>query len=909
MLVKGQNAIRLNIYNILLAIFFGLVVDLILCFIKKKEKLILIIIFSFIGLIYMLESYLYKMYNTFYNIAMIKNMAADVMRTYIIDILKLVFDNYLILILNLLPIVLLIVHYRKEKPLKKKATTRIVTKVNAKTSVKAKVTKKVKIRKHVKLKYDYKQIILFMPVLVIFILNIILFAVTSKNLMSEYSFSDAVYKYGLNTGIVMDIMSGIKKSNYNLGKSETLFIENKSNDNEYNMLDLDFDAINEKNAKNYNIKNLNAYVSSLTPSKKNEYTGLFKGKNLIMICAESFYAPAVNEKLMPTIYRLLNNGFRYTDYYSALSNISTTAGEFQYIMGLIPALGGQCMRETINHDNYFTIANQMKRIGYNTACFHDGNYFYYNRDITHENFGYEYYMAMGNGLEKLIKDRDDFELFDKTIDLYKDKKPFSVYYMTYDCHLPYHIQFPKYKQYFNMINEVYGDDITYETKIFYAKMISFDRALENLLKKLEECGLLDDTVICMAADHYPYGLQQYNDKSIFDVCGYSYTKEEIDKRDKNSMTIWCTDLEKDTFKLDKNVKGPTYSVDVLPTLSNLFGLEYDSRLLVGRDVFSEVKPLVIWDNYSFKTEDIFYNSITKTITKTSDKNVSEDEIADLKRIVSNKIDYSKDVVIADYFKYLFADKKESIVSSSSQLVKKSVKNKQKKEATYKDIAELQEKFQEAKCASEIKNVESPDDYETVKFGRYEQDGNVDNGKEDIEWIILQKYDGAVLLVSKYILDTMPYDEDSSYKIWDDTTVRKFLNNDFYNESFNSDEKNIIFNMMHKEAGVDYIDKIYMLNEDECKLFFGLEPLKKEYKKLATSGTEYAKKKGLFVKDFDENWYDGNSIYWLIPQDLKNTNYPQVEYNGFINRYAASHALSAYGVRPVISVVFNKDSNG
>ncbi len=119
-------------------------------------------------------------------------------------------------------------------------------------------------------------------------------------------------------------------------------------------------------------------------------------------------------------------------------------------------------------------------------------------------------------------------------------------------------------------------------------------------------------------------------------------------RDSNALIIWNGCLE------DKNLKveTPVYSLDILPTLSNLFGLNYDSRLLVGRDVFSDTEPLVLWPEYSWKTDKGTYDSGSRTFTPAEGVEVDDSYVDRIKAIVSNKISYSREVQNLKYFQVL-----------------------------------------------------------------------------------------------------------------------------------------------------------------------------------------------------------------------------------------------------------------
>ncbi|MEQ6391142.1 sulfatase-like hydrolase/transferase [Bacillaceae bacterium S4-13-58] len=183
----------------------------------------------------------------------------------------------------------------------------------------------------------------------------------------------------------------------------------------------------------------------------------------------------------------------------------------------------------------------------------------------------------------------DLEMMELSIPEYIDDQPFHAYYMTVSGHMQYNF----FGNQMAMKNKKYVEDLPYSDagKTYLATQVELDRALEYLLKKLEEKGIADKTFIALSADHYPYGLEN---EVIEELSG-----KKVDQN---------FDLYKSTFILDtKNmdpitIEDPTSSLDILPTLSNLMGLDYDSRLLIGRDVISESDPLVFFLNKSFITD-------------------------------------------------------------------------------------------------------------------------------------------------------------------------------------------------------------------------------------------------------------------------------------------------------------------
>ncbi len=402
------------------------------------------------------------------------------------------------------------------------------------------------------------------------------------------------------------------------------------------------------------IAELNKYVSSLSPSLKNKYTGIFEGKNLIFISAEAFCAEVIDSKLTPTLYRLATKGINFTDYYQS-AGAGTTGGEYQNIFGLLPTDGGKSFKNTANHLNYFTMGSQLDRLGYFGMAFHNNSYTYYDRHKTHINLGYSNgFMGYGNGMEKYVKKQwpqSDLEMIKGTLDLYVDKEPFNIYYMSVSGHSVYSKSGNAMtrKHWDKVKNLDYSDDV----KGYFAANLELEYALEYLVSELEAKGIADETVICIASDHFPYGLD--NDAALGKMPLlselYGYSVKDVFQRDHNRLILWCGSLEDEEPII---VDTPTSSLDILPTLSNLFGTEFDSRLMPGRDVFSDAPALFFNLSYDWKTEyGTYYSSKGKFVPADESVELPKNYVSTMKAIVRNKIRYCKGVLDTDYFRYLF----------------------------------------------------------------------------------------------------------------------------------------------------------------------------------------------------------------------------------------------------------------
>ena len=413
---------------------------------------------------------------------------------------------------------------------------------------------------------------------------------------------------------------------------------------------LDFEALAQEE-KDSSIASLHRYVAALTPSRQNQYTGLFEGKNLILITAEALTKEAIDPELTPTLYRLATQGIQFTDYYQPAWGASTISGEFSNLMGLVPTNGGMCMKEVKQQNFFLTMGHQMQKLGYWSAAYHNNNKDFYDRDQTHTLIGYDRFIALYGGLENVepVWPESDWEMMVETIPQYIDQQPFSVYYMTVSGHSVYSLTGSAMarKHYDEVKDLPYSEPV----KCYLAATLELEAAMKYLVEQLEEAGIADDTVIVMATDHYPYGLEKsstWNNASDYLAELYGVERYDHITRDHNALIIWSGCLEGQNIVVDE----PVYSLDILPTLSNLFGVEYDSRLLVGRDVFSGEMPLVLWPDFSWKTEKGIYNAQTGKFTPNPGQEADEEYLSYVHALVQNKITYCRYVLNNDYFKYL-----------------------------------------------------------------------------------------------------------------------------------------------------------------------------------------------------------------------------------------------------------------
>lgn len=468
---------------------------------------------------------------------------------------------------------------------------------------------------------------------------------TAKNLYYNQHYPNQMAQtFGILTTMRLDLertISGFEEKTIEVAETPDKEV-NKNPKIEYNITNIDYDSLIE-NETNEEIKNIHNYVKSSTPSEKNIYTGMFKGKNLIAIVAEAFSPIAVNKDLTPTLYKLVNSGFVFNNFYTPVYYVSTSDGEYVTLNSLLPKESVWSFSKSSKNYLPYAYGNLFKEMGYTTYAFHDGTYKYYNRHLSHPNMGYTY-KACGNGLEKSMKckiwPQSDLEMINATYDYYKDSEHFMTYYMTISGHLQYNF----YGNNMSYRNRELVKDLDKSTaiKAYIAAQKELDKALEELLNKLEADGKLDDTVIVLSADHYPYGLTT---DQISEVMNIEDSKFDIHK---NNLVIWSSTM-KEPIEINKYGE----SLDILPTVLNLFGIDFDSRLLMGRDLLSNSDGLVIFNDRSWITDKGKYNASTKVFTPFNNEQVDEDYIESINTKVYNKFVISKNILETNYYKYVF----------------------------------------------------------------------------------------------------------------------------------------------------------------------------------------------------------------------------------------------------------------
>ena len=466
---------------------------------------------------------------------------------------------------------------------------------------------------------------------------------TSNEDLFEYPSipSLAINQFGVITFGLLDI-----KSLY-VDPPET-YIFDATDDNISFDVDREFDdtlwqeVIEDEDDETLNM--ISNYLMSSTITDYNEYTGLFEGKNLIMIMMESVNEIFINPDLYPNFYKLYSGGLTFTNNYSPRNSCATGNNEFSAMTGLY-SIQNNCTANVYRNNEYFTsIFNLFNESGYRTLSMHDYTEAYYYRSIIHANMGSgAYYGVEDLGIPYSNEYRNwasDEDFFASAMDITLDgsSEPFMLWLTTVSSHQPFSLSSIEGDKYLSITE---GTNYPMDLRRYMSKLKTLDNALGILLERLETEGILDDTVIVLFGDHYPYGL---SDETINQVLDYDLNDYE---RERTPLVIYNSEIAH--AEIDKY----TSYVNLTPTIANLFNLDYDPRLYMGSDVLSnEYLNVVAFADGSWKNELAYYNAATSEITYYVENSYTLDEIRAINETITNKMQISSLIIENDYYTYL-----------------------------------------------------------------------------------------------------------------------------------------------------------------------------------------------------------------------------------------------------------------
>ncbi|MBE6799009.1 MAG: LTA synthase family protein [Ruminococcaceae bacterium] len=400
------------------------------------------------------------------------------------------------------------------------------------------------------------------------------------------------------------------------------------------------------------------YLASVSGTNKNEHTGLLKDYNLIYICAESFCNLAIEPDVTPTLYKLSQGGFVLNNYYNSYKN-TTTNGEFSFMTGLWPDVSRDAdsgsssgsFAQSSNKQIPFALGNMFENSGVKTYAYHNFRGYYYSREDTHPNLGYTTTRFMGgeNGMKFTHSwPSSDLEMMEQSVGDYINNDRFHAYYMTFSGHGPYSDANNICVDNIDTVRKLAAGKGYDETALYYlAANYELEKAMTYLVGQLEAAGKLDNTMIVLTGDHYPY----YLNTAAFNNLAGRKVEQNFEKY-KSTCIMWCGGME------PVQVNTPCCNIDILPTVLNLFGFQYDSRLLPGTDIFSDSTHMAMLYNKSFVTDKVRYNAQTgKAEWFSSADSMTEDQkqayLQYLIALTKNRYKMSLDIMSEDFYKFVY----------------------------------------------------------------------------------------------------------------------------------------------------------------------------------------------------------------------------------------------------------------
>ncbi|MCQ2553813.1 MAG: sulfatase-like hydrolase/transferase [Clostridia bacterium] len=674
----GMSLKYLPIYFFFSIAYGALLTALTGLFGNKKYTLVTKIIVFIVSFIYGAEYFAKTILQSFYPVSVLGTAANNKLDQFIWVILGTLVKKFYMIILFLIPFILCMLFLKKK---------------TRKTKEGGRADRK-------RLKSSAVIILSLALAIICFIIGLLTLLFPSKNDItprmlynSDTYFDDQVEQLGLMNMLRLDIKHMIiPAKGLENGDPELPDIEEPEPEPEivYNVMNFDFEAMQEA-AKTKDEQWLSKYFAANSYTAQNQYTGSMKDYNVIVMCLEGFSGYAISEEYTPTLYKLTHEGFVFNNFYTALHYTSTSNGECQVLLSLYPKAGNPItMQRTgeLKTNNYFSLAPQLARLGYTNIGFHNNQYNLYGRQASHENLGYDWYGGhmlkksafflelLPNRKEGSTNPKDyrwpqkDSYMIANTTPIYENlETPFNVYYMTISGHIPaqtYGWNYPTLEFKESLKDAPYSEG----TKAYIATCMDVDKAVATLIENLRAAGKLDNTLLVAVPDHIPYGCVDVLEELSGKKFGTSEALTAINEKEinfdvyKSSLIMWNSKMAEAPLNEDGTegekpepviIDKVCCQVDVLPTISNLLGLEYDSRMLAGSDILSDSEGLVVFSSRSWKSDRGFYNRFTQKFTPAEGVVMTEEEqtayVDQMKTIVANKLDMTSKVVESNFYNF------------------------------------------------------------------------------------------------------------------------------------------------------------------------------------------------------------------------------------------------------------------
>lgn len=385
-------------------------------------------------------------------------------------------------------------------------------------------------------------------------------------------------------------------------------------------------------------KKIDQYLMSRTVTDYNDHTGMFQDYNVVYVMIEAFDYMAIDPQLTPTLYKMKEEGWDFTHHYTPKFSCATGESEFVSEISLVPMSDVCTPNQWASNDWQNSIFNLFEHAGYYTSAYHNWIDEYYDRRILYSQSGCEAYLNYDDlNYTRLWGWQSDLEMMELTIPYWINQDRFFSLYVTTSTHFPYDQGSELGNRYLNEVSAVHPD-YPLLVQRYISKAIELDKSMAYLLSQLEEAGKLDNTLIVLFADHHPletplqiladYGGQEADRLNGFD-------------EDRTPFILYTPSMKPEKLERFNS------TFDILPTVVNLIGLDYDPRIYVGSDYFDPASKLVIFPNGSWITDNGSYYASDDT----HDDTLGQEEIDARNLEVQNLFTISRMIYDSDYFHY------------------------------------------------------------------------------------------------------------------------------------------------------------------------------------------------------------------------------------------------------------------
>ncbi len=414
--------------------------------------------------------------------------------------------------------------------------------------------------------------------------------------------------------------------------------------------------------------------------QNNDYTNLFKGKNVIAIHGESLQSFTMNlkfngEELTPNLNKLAHEGINFSNFYAQESVGNSSDSEFTSLTSQLPSSSGTVFMNYFNRD-YETILKLLKNENYHTFSMHGNNGSAWNRNITYNYLGYDefYYHTKDYVIDEEIGfGLSDKSFFRQSIEKIKDiDSKYSNWYGTLimlSNHTPFEIG-DNTDYSVDYIHEEINPETEEVEKVVeewlegtkmgnYLKSVHYaDEAIGELIEGLDAAGLLENTIIVLYGDHDSkiktsefrklYNNEHY-EEVLIDPLDTVQTIDEFTYEINRSVPfiIWSKDIVDTKYSTDvSEVMG---MIDVMPTLSNMLGVK--PKYALGNDIFSVKDNVVVFPSGNWLTNKLYYNSSKGTFRQLDlETSIDMNYIEYYNNYAENLISISNGIITYDLIK-------------------------------------------------------------------------------------------------------------------------------------------------------------------------------------------------------------------------------------------------------------------